>query len=370
MLHAFEKLDGKRKYIGSIGDEDFYLSIVTSSQEARKHPEAIIAISHINEDALAEQQKKIDQEGKSRVMTGINFAPDFDKDAVFDLATGYLVKSMNYYGSNQIMLVLENGDQKFVGMMLMNINQEWQRTNYKVSDEIKTFIFFDSIAMSEEYRGKGLFSAGFDKFMTMMVNPKRKGLEAPFQFTVSIMAANALEADGSEFNYALNLPAYAKMWNDRFTENSLQNRWNDHPKGPKKYANFIHPEHLPLESFTEDRADGQFRIDEDKVDEALKEQKEIAKETTAMSAEDKIPSCTDVRGFFLSGRIQNEAKPIAEEAISDQEKRKSLYLEVRENRKEFLAKKGIEKVKSKKTSWVALTSESSSQETPNSSNER
>ena len=200
----------------------------------------------------------------------------------------------------------------------MSINDPQQRIDLQVPEEVGTFVYVDRLSTSERYQGQSVFSSGFDKVLTMLSNPKRE-LPGPFSYSVSMTSVAAIRADGSEVNYVMNLPRYSQMWQERFTENQLQNRWHYFDVDSQYYQ--VGRARAPLQDFL-----AQGKINESAVDALIKDQEIEAK------SEGK-----DVRGVYLEGTTSPD------------------YLEIKGKRRDMMDKReerGFSKVDSRKTKWL------------------
>lgn len=221
MPHLLADLDGKRKYVFSKDGEDFYLRVVTSAEEMRKcvkASELLGTIKYESELQLQEEIKKSEQKLKTDPQKPT-------KEQMNEWAEKGLPSSFADESKNQTAFILENEAAETATIILLTINDPKKCKDLDVSENIGTFVYVGDIQTAEEFRGKNLLSASFDKVLTMLSNPKRK-LPRPLEFSISMTSTTAIkEEDNSEVEYVRNLPRYTEMWLNRFLNNDLQNRW-------------------------------------------------------------------------------------------------------------------------------------------------
>lgn len=312
MTHPLSDLDGKRKYVFSKDGEDFYLRVVTTNDEMLKHQDAAYALSRILHDSTIKQQEELKRKGE-RLKGEI---PEIKHQWREETLPHLFETEKNFTA-----FILENGSEEFVTVMLMSINDPQQRLDLQVPEDVGTFVYVDRLSTAPEYQGKSIFSSGFDKVLTMMSNPKRC-LQEPFLYSVSMTAVTAIREDEKEVNYVMNLARYTQMWQERFIENRLQNRWHYYDADSQYHQ--VGMARAPLDDFLSEG-----KINESAVDALIKDQ-EI--EATIEGKE--------VRRVYLEG--------IAPDYSETKIKRRGM-LERREDR-------GLSKKDSSKTPWLPSAS--------------
>lgn len=273
MPHPLSDLDGKRKYVFSAKGEDFYLRVVASEAEMRKSEGAARALSAVMHDSKIEKQKELSNRGeelRDRSYLTVN------QDGINDFIDRALPESFGKTQS-QVVFVLENAAREFATAMLMTINDPVKRQDLQIEESVGTFVYVSDLTTADKYKGRSFLSTSFDKVLTMLSNPKR-GFAQPFEYSVSMTAVTATKSDRSTTDYVMNLPLYARMWQARFIDNELQDRWI---KGGKQTGH----DRRSLECAMTGGV-----IDEAKVNALIQNQK------TAAAQEGK-----EVRGLYLSG---------------------------------------------------------------------
>ncbi|MBU6338617.1 MAG: hypothetical protein KGQ36_01395 [Rickettsiales bacterium] len=274
MTNPFSDLDGKRKYLFTRGDEDFYLKVVTSQEEAAKCRDAITGLNSITVDSEAQLQETISKKGERIKDPRQPTSPEKMKDAVDNFHREF------GHDDNATMFILENEGGEFVNVILVTINDPQKRANLKVPDDVGTFVYVSDISTNNKYRVQNLFSTAFDKMLTMISNEKR-GLEKPIEYSISVTATTAIQESGEEVEYVRNLPRYVDMWEKRFSNNKLQDRRYLTTDGKTKQVGL---DRMPLDDFL----DVGKKLDEEKISGLIKRNK---------SDRSGMP----VRGLYLEG---------------------------------------------------------------------
>ncbi len=307
MTHPLAEIDGHKKYIFSVAGEGFYLRVVTSAEEMEKREEAAELLARVMVEMQQDLQKKLAKEGQRLKITPLLEIPNWRET---------LPKKFGQE-DNQTVFIVENERGEVASVMLISINDGKLRVNLEVGDDVGTFVYVDSVITAEKYKGCGVFSSAFDKVITMLANEKR-GLEAPFEYVISMRAATAIRnSDDVEVDHMINLPLYAKMWEERFVDNQLQKRWC-YGSGPG-----IARDKAPIADYS----------DEAKVDFMVKDE--------AAKAVREIPELEDGKKFsgigsFLIGDLREDYSEVKGERVARMKAREA---------------RGVSKDADKKTTW-------------------
>jgi hypothetical protein len=254
-------------------DSTFYLKRITTEKEMRENPQAIELLNRLATESEIDLQKRLSPRGFSlRTL--------HKPSELWQVSEGWL-KSSFETEANRTVFVVEDEKGKVAHCTILTINDPEVRKKNRVSDSVGTYIYITHAVTQEEYKGCGLFSKVFDKINTMFLNPKRD-LPLPIHYTISVSNAPVVRlSDEEEFDFVMNLPTYAGMWQKRLFDNQVQVRFQDLETGVQEGR-----ERLPLSNFLISK-----NFDEIKMSDFVKEKRPEAK------VEGKF-----VRGMFLEGR--------------------------------------------------------------------
>ena len=272
MKNPFLDIDGRRKFFINRG-QDFFLKVATSAKTLCESKGAVDLLTELATASERELEKELVKRGEHLVKL-------HEKEELWTPTPLWLATSFENE-SNRTAFIIENEKSEACCIVIALINCPHAREKMKVSDEVGTFIYLTHCVSKEEMRGTGMLSLVVNKINSMIKNPKRE-LPEPIDYSISVSLAPAInEATGELTNYVMNLPRYARMWQNRFESNKLQHRFQKDP------SNQEGRERLPLTDFLDSRGD----LDEKKLSEEIERKKPEA------AAESKI-----VRGMFLEGR--------------------------------------------------------------------
>lgn len=256
MTHPLQDLDGARRHIFTANGQDFFLRVITSQEKFRERQDIInLVASRIMLEAQRELQSELDRRGdRGRVLEITNGNPTSEVDlearglssSSYNLTKNVTEEDFKKYQndfpnclgneSSGTIFAVENAAQEPLCAIYLTINDRARREELQVGNEVGNFVYVDSIMTSPAARGNNIFSSAFDKIITMLAKPERhEGSSQSFQYAISVTAATELQNDGNQFYHIMNLPRYHKMWNDRFEDLSLMQRWQNKGTG-KQHA--------------------------------------------------------------------------------------------------------------------------------------
>lgn len=267
--------NNRRKPFFQKNGEQFYLKIVNTEQTMREQVELISMLNRL----ATESEIDLDKSLRTR---GEHLKTLHEPHQLWQISEEWLSTSFENE-SNRNVFIIENEAGKPISATIALINCPHYRETMRVAEDVGTFVYITHVITDENFKGHGLFSLTLNKMMTMLSNPKRD-LPTPIDYSISVSAAEAVrESDGEEITYIMNLPRYARMWQNRFEDNKLQLRYQSF-ESPKLQEG---RERLLVDPFLDDKNN----LDESKVSDLVQSHKQDA------NSQGKW-----VRGLFLEGR--------------------------------------------------------------------
>jgi hypothetical protein len=283
---GLDRLNGRRKYVFSVDEKDYFFRVITNDAELAKQPKARRDLGHIMYNSHLVQMQKCAQKGEKLSLTEAAIEEKFHSKSYTENWLNRLMPH-GFEEENQVVFVLEDADANYVTAMLFNIDNPAQRAELKVPAEVDHFIYASRFITKEEFRGKSFLAGAFDKAVSML----SKRLGGVCECCVSISAVEATTSDGVKKHYVMNLPEYAQMWQQRFYGSSLTNR-RQHLLADGSLRQYAYGEAMGLEHFL----DASGGIDEIIISDSVAAQKrEVELENT------KSGKSVEVRGFYLRG---------------------------------------------------------------------
>lgn len=267
----------------NINNKDYQLKVINTEEGLRNNPQAIELLNRLATESEIDLAKKL--HGKGIVLKHLH-----KPNELWQVNDEWLSNSFSNEANRTVFVVEDEG--RPIHATIITINDPSARNKNKVSDEVGTYIYVTHAVTEEEFKGKGVFSAVFNKINTMYLNPKRETAQ-PIHYSISVSNAEAVRlSDQEELNFIMNLPTYTGMWQKRLTDNQIQIRFQDKVTNEQEGR-----ERLPVKDYLNNGS-----LDESKIDLLIKEKKPEAER------EGKF-----VRGMFEEGR---EARTYAQ-AVSD-----------------------------------------------------
>lgn len=257
----------------NINDQDYYLKILKTESEVRNNPKVIDLLNRLATESEIDLNKRIKEKGGKVIVL-------HKPTELWQVSEKWLTESFETE-ANRAVFVIEDKTGYPLHVTIALINDPLSRSKNKVMPSVGTYIYVTHAVTQEEWKGKGLFGLMLDKINTMYLNPKRK-MELPIDYSISVsVAPSVYEEDQKKINHVMNLPAYSKMWKDRFTENKVQIRFQHKETGLQEGRNRINLEELMTSS----------GFDEQKMSDIIETHEPIA------DSEKKF-----VRGAFMEGK--------------------------------------------------------------------
>lgn len=267
--------NNRRKEFFEKDGEQFYLKIVNTEQTMREQVELISMLNRL----ATESEIDLDKQLRTR---GEHLKTLHEPHQLWQISEEWLATSFENE-SNRNVFIIESEAGKPISATIALINCPHYREAMRVAEDVGTFVYITHVITDENFKGNGLFSLTLNKMMTMLSNPKRN-LPTPIDYSISVSAAEAVrESDSEEITYIMNLPRYARMWQNRFEDNKLQLRYQSFESSKLQEGR----ERLPVDPFLDDKNN----LDEKAVSDLVKSRAPEA------NSEGKW-----VRGLFLEGR--------------------------------------------------------------------
>lgn len=267
--------DNRRKPFFQKNGQQFYLKIVNKESTMREQVELIEMLNRLATESEIDLDKNLR-------MRGEHLKTLHKPNELWQVSDEWLSTSFENE-SNRNVFILEDEEGHPISATIALINCPHYRETMKVSDEVGTFVYITHVITREDFKSNGLFSLTLNKMMTMLSNPKRE-LPTPIDYSISVSAAKAeRDSDGEEMTYIMNLPRYARMWQNRFENNQLQLRFQSLESAKLQEGR----DRLHIENFL----DGDEFLDEKKVSDLVESR-----------AEEAAKEGKWVRGLFLEGR--------------------------------------------------------------------
>ena len=271
--------DNRRKPFFQKNGQQFFLKIVNKEKTMREQIELIEMLNKLATESEIDLDKNLR-------MRGEHLKTLHKTSELWQVSEEWLSTSFENE-SNRNVFIIEDEEGRPISATIASINCPRYREAMKVSEDVGTFVYITHVITRGDFKSCGCFSLTLNKIMTMLSNPKRE-LPAPIYYSISVSAAKAeRESDGEEITYIMNLPRYAKMWQNRFENNQLQPRFQSLESAKVQEGR----ERVHLENFL----DKEKKNDEKKVSDFVESHNEEA------TREGKW-----VRGLFLEGR-QNKS---------------------------------------------------------------
>jgi len=215
MTNPFNEKNNRCKPFFNSRGEQYFLRIITTEATFRENPKVAEMLNRLATESEIDLAKEIAPRGER--------LKKMHKPEELWRATDSWISTAFGTPQNRTVFVIEDSKRNPISTSIMLIDSAEDRKKMRVSPGVGTFVYVTHAVTSEEWKGKGLFSLTLNKAISMLSNPKRN-LPLPIDYSISVSAATALKADGSEINYVMNLPRYARMWSNRFEQNKLQVR--------------------------------------------------------------------------------------------------------------------------------------------------